>query len=75
MPLYKSMFLPYLECYIQFWFPSSKNDAAELEKVQGKARKMMKLPYEKKKKWARTAKPKEDTKQGGSNIKQKSKVT
>lgn len=49
MPLYKSMFLPYLEWYVQFWFPSSKNDAAELEKVQGKARKMMKLPYEKRK--------------------------
>jgi len=49
MPFYKSMFLPCLECYMQFWFPSSRNDAEELEKVQRKARRMMKLPYEKQK--------------------------
>lgn len=47
MPLYKFMFLPYLECYMKFWFSSSKNDAAELEKLQRRAGWMIELPYEK----------------------------
>lgn len=47
MPLYKFMFLLYLECYMKFWFSSSKNDEAELEKVQRRARWMIELPYEK----------------------------
>lgn len=47
MLLHKSMFLPYFEYYMKFWFSSSKNDAAELEKVQRRARRMMELPYKK----------------------------
>lgn len=47
MPLYNFMFLLYLECYMKFWFSSSKNDAAELEKVQRRARWTVELSYEK----------------------------
>lgn len=73
MPLYKFMFLPYLECYMKFWFSSSKNDAAELEKLQRRARWTIDLPYEKNELGVLSIK--NHTNQEGSNIIQKLKVT